>query len=103
MLHNRKLTEQPPAERLSGQVQVRERIYTRTPPVPSGSAFRVRREHREGLLGLLRCHEGLPFRVRREREHHLQLGALLDEAPRAVVRLDGSAELAVEQLFSWLG
>ena len=31
--------EQPPAERLSGQVQVRERIYTRTPPVPSGSAI----------------------------------------------------------------
>merc|ERR1712127_609025 len=50
---------------------------------------------REALLGLLRGHQGLPFRVRREREHHLQLGALLDEAPGAVVRQDSSVELAV--------
>ena len=44
-----------------------------------------------------------PLDILGKRQQELQLGALLDEAPRAVVRLDGSAELAVEQLFSWLG
>ena len=63
----------------------------------------VRAGAREALLGLLRRHQGLPFRVRREREQHLQLSALLDEAPGAVVRLDSSVELAVEHLLSWLG
>ena len=58
---------------------------------------------------MVRCHarssgeQARPLVVLGEREKDLELGALLDEAPRAVVRLDGSVELAVEQLLSWLG
>eukprot|EP00966_Prymnesium_polylepis_P074701 1733474-Prymnesium_polylepis.1 len=40
----------------------------------------------------------VPFRVLGEREQHLQLGTLLHEAPRRVVRVRAAVQLGVEEL-----